>query len=80
MAALAIPGLVSGPVVATPIMEVPPAAPGLTVEMELELVSDKDGVRRCMRDAMVKVRKIDVEYDGMVVVIFGWLISFAMVG
>eukprot|EP00438_Fugacium_kawagutii_P033132 Skav217304 [mRNA] locus=scaffold1466:332508:334581:+ [translate_table: standard] len=35
--------LVSGPVVATPIMEVPPAAPGLTVEMELELVSDKDG-------------------------------------
>lgn len=31
----------SGPVIATPIMEVPPAAPGLTVELELELVSDK---------------------------------------
>ena len=36
--------LVSGPVIATPIMEVPPAAPGLTVELELELVSDKDDV------------------------------------
>lgn len=36
--------LVSGPMVAAPIMEVPSAAPGLTVEMELELVSDKDDV------------------------------------
>ena len=36
------PGLVSGPMVAAPILEVPSAAPGLTVEMELELVSDKE--------------------------------------
>ena len=36
------PGLVSGPMVAAPILEVPSASPGLTVEMELELVSDKE--------------------------------------
>ncbi|CAL1141154.1 unnamed protein product, partial [Cladocopium goreaui] len=36
--------LVSGPMVAAPILEVPSASPGLTVEMELELVSDKDDV------------------------------------
>ena len=38
------PGLVSGPVVAAPIMEVPSAAPGLTVEMELELISEKESM------------------------------------
>ena len=35
-------GLVSGPLVASPMMEVPAAAPGQTVEMDLE-VSEKAG-------------------------------------